>query len=281
MGVNTAVRAVQGFVRDKKRLKRITNALNEVIARGEQSGLVPAVRGFDLGWREHYPELGILEEQHHLIQAECERLLQARDQLPDVESLGGSYTKGGIHSARWKSFMFKSGKFIPENCRWAPHSAELLRSIPNLYTAFFSILEPHQYITPHWGYWKGFVRFHLGVIIPNDNRDQSCWLRINSDTADNAKHDTSLVTRGEKYYWKNGEGMLFDDTYLHDAMNESDQTRVVLWLDLARRMPAALHALNSGFLKVAHTVPSITRIRKQALVKLDRLPDPPTRPASR
>ncbi len=29
--------------------------------------------------------------------------------------------------------------------------------------------------------------------------------------------------------------MLFDDTFLHDAANESDQVRVVLFLDVARK----------------------------------------------
>jgi len=165
--------------------------------------------------------------------------------------------------------MFKSGKFVEENCKLAPETAALLRPIPGLYTAFFSILQPHQYITPHWGYWKGFARFHLGVVIPNNNEDKSCWLRVNCNPEDSKSRDKSLVERGEKYYWKNGEGVLFDDTFLHDAKNESDQVRVVLWLDISRRMPRRLHAINTLLLKIAHLEPSVARVRKQAVVRLE------------
>jgi aspartyl/asparaginyl beta-hydroxylase (cupin superfamily) len=130
----------------------------------------------------------------------------------------------------------ESGKFIEENCALCPQTASLLRGLPGVYTAFFSILDPHQYVSPHWGYYKGFLRYHLGVVIPNDNEDSTCFLRVNDDVRDNAKHDTSLIKRGLKYYWREGQGVLFDDTFLHDAANDSDEVRIVLWLDVVRRM---------------------------------------------
>lgn len=258
---------LRALARDKKRLKKITNALNREFVRRQDE--YPQIRGFETNFAKDYPELLVLEEKYEWIREDCERLLLIRERLPDIESLGGAYTKGGIHTARWKSFMFKSGAFIEENCRLAPRSAQLLRTIPNLYTAFFSILEPGQYITPHWGYWKGFVRFHLGVVIPNDNANRDCWIRINCDPEDNAKRDATSIERGEKYYWRNGKGMLFDDTFLHDAQNGSNETRVVLWLDLARRMPPHLHAFNTLFLKLAHFEPTIAKIRQRAQVKLE------------
>jgi beta-hydroxylase len=164
--------------------------------------------------------------------------------------------------------MFKSHRFIEENCALAPRTAELLRNVPGLYTAFFSVLDGGQYITPHWGYWKGFLRYHLGVIIPNDNRERSCWLRVNADRADNAKRDPGLIERGERHYWKEGQGVMFDDTFLHDAKNDSDQVRVILWLDLRRRMPPYLNAFNTMLLEIAHRAPSVAAVRKNAVVKI-------------
>lgn len=266
MTVTGVLQELRKIAVDKKRLKRIQGAINREFARRQDQ--FPRVDGFDRNWAETYPELRVVTEGYPVIREECEALLQRFERLTDVEALGGDYTKGGIHSAHWKSFMFKSGRFIEENCRQAPRTAAILRQVPSLYTAFFSVLAPHQYITPHWGYWKGFVRFHLGVVIPNDNEDQSCWLRINCDPGDNAKRDKQLVERGEKYYWKNGEGIIFDDTYLHDAKNESDQLRVVLWLDVARRMPARLHAINTLLLRIAHLAPAVARVRKRAVVDL-------------
>lgn len=213
-----------------------------------------------------YPHLAILEENYETIRKECEQLLTMKERITDVENLGGGYTEGGIHAIAWKSFMFKSGRFLESNCRLAPGTAALLRRIPNLYTAFFSIVEPHQYITPHFGYYKGFVRYHLGVIVPGNNVDHKAWLRVNADKADNDLDDHSLIERGERYYWHEGEGVVFDDTYLHDAANETDEIRVVLWLDIARKLPWWLHLYNRLLLFVVHQEPSIKSIRKNAAI---------------
>jgi beta-hydroxylase len=256
------------FLLDKKRLGRVVDGIGDTFARAERAGLFQRMPAFRYDYHAEYPGLAALEAGYSEVRRECEALVEMRDRLIDVERLAGKYTEGGIHTAAWKAFMFKSHRFIDENCALAPHTAQLLREIPGLYTAFFSILEPRQYITPHWGYWKGFLRYHLGVIIPNDNSDRACWLRVNDTPEDNALHDTALIDRGKKHFWKNGEGVLFDDTFLHDANNGSDHVRVVLWLDLRRKMPRWLDAVNTALLEVAHRVPPISRVRKNAIVKL-------------
>jgi len=128
------------------------------------------------------------------------------------------------------------------------------------------VLEPHQHIKPHWGYWKGFVRYHLGVIIPDNNANRKCWIRINPEAQDRTQA-RDAIEQGERYFWKNGEAVLFDDTFLHDAANESDQVRVVLFLDLARRMPWPLALLNRLFLWIAHQDKSVREIRANAKIK--------------
>jgi len=180
--------------------------------------------------------------------------------------MGGSYTQAGIHTASWKVFVFKSGQFIEENCALCPKTAALLRDIPGVYTAFFSVLDPHQHVPAHWGYYKGFARYHLGVVIPGNNEDRACYLRVNGDLTDNLARDPSLVSRGETYYWKNGEGILFDDNYLHDAENGSEEIRVVLWMDMRRKMPFYLQAFNLLCLALVHRDESVKRIRKNVLV---------------
>jgi ornithine lipid ester-linked acyl 2-hydroxylase len=177
-----------------------------------------------------------------------------------------SYTSGGIHRVGWKSFMLKSGEFIEENCALAPHTAGLLRGIPGVYTAFFSVLEPRQHIKAHWGYWKGFVRYHLGVVVPDNNRDRKCWIRINAD-AQSRNGDRAQIEQGERYFWREGEAVLFDDTFLHDAANENDQVRVVLFLDVARKMVWPLAFLNRFFLWLALKDKSVREIRTNAKVK--------------
>ena len=181
-----------------------------------------------------------------------------------MAEMGGGYTRNGIHVVRWDTFMLKSGRFIPENCARVPETARLLRGVPGVVTAFFSIVEPHQHIPAHFGYYKGFLRYHLGVVIPDDNAERKCWLRLNDDKAINDRRDRSAIDQGTRYFWHEGEGVVFDDTYLHEAANESDEIRVVLWLDLRKPLPWYLQALNVAFLWVGHLDPSMRRVRRLA-----------------
>ncbi len=260
----------------RQRLRALPNAkkkvllkqtLNGVFIWFEQRGLLPRTPAIRHDYLRDYPRLKTLEDNADVVRAECLSLLQIKDKLTDMTKMGGSYTQAGIHTAKWKTFMFKSGKFVEQNCELCPKTAAILRTIPGLYTAFFSILEPHQYVTPHWGYYKGFQRYHLGVIIPNDNADRKCFLRVNGNLEDNSRRDLSLVENGETYYWKNGEGVLFDDNYLHDAENGSDEVRVILWLDLRRKMPFYLQAFNMLCLAVAFRDESVKRIRENSLIE--------------
>ena len=250
----------------KRKKKLIKKSVASFYQRIEDWGLVPRTPGFVADYHRMYPGLEALEKNHELVKRECLDLLSRSGDLTDMRDMGGSYTQAGIHTAQWKTFMFKSGSFIEENCALAPETAQILRDIPDLYTAFFSVLAPHQYITPHWGYYKGFLRYHLGVIIPGDNAEQSCWLRVNDDRDDNLAKDRDRITRGVRYWWHEGEGVVFDDTYLHDAANESDQVRVVLWIDMLKPHPWYLQIVNRLFLWFAHRDRSVQKIRENALV---------------
>ena len=252
----------------KKGKKRVKKAFNGVYARCEDAGLIPRMPDYLVDYGADYPELLTLEAAHADIRSECERLLAFRSSITDMSKLGGQYTERGIHTIQWKAFMLKSGTFIPENCALAPKTTALLRPLASVYNAFFSILEPHQYVSPHWGYYKGFLRYHLGVIIPGNNADKKCWLRVNVDRADNARRDKALVANAAKFHWENGRGVMFDDTNLHDAANESDEVRVVLWLDVARKLPRTLDVYNRALLKAVYYEPSVRRFRENAVVQL-------------
>ncbi len=244
----------------KKQMRELWNWL-------ERRGIVERNPAFVENRHELYSGLDAIEANHATIKKEVLELLEIRDAIPTLEKAGGGYTKAGVHAIQWKSFMLKSGRFIEENCARAPETTKLLRQVSGLSTAFFSILEPHQHITPHFGYYKGFLRYHLGVKIPNDNTDRTCWLRVNDDPETNEKRDRSRIGDVEKYYWHEGEGVLFDDTYLHDAANESDDIRVVLFLDLRKPMPWYIQMFNIAFLWIGSLDPSMRKMRRRAAVR--------------
>ena len=166
--------------------------------------------------------------------------------------------------------MFKAGHFIEENCELCPETAHLLKKIPRIRQAFFSILYPNQYITPHRGYYQGFLRYHLGVIIPDNNEDNKCWIRVNDDLVDNKNYDKSSMDRGKTYHWKNGEGIIFNDNYLHDASNETDEIRVVLWIDVVRKFPFWFDWLNLLLLKIGYQTKAARKVAEEAKVNIEK-----------
>ena len=98
---------------------------------------------------------------------------------------------------------------------FCPKTSALIESLPRVKTAMFSVLKPHTRIFPHRGPFKGCIRFHLGLTTPNSP-------------------DCYIVVDGNKYFWKDGEGILFDDTYVHYVVNDTDEERTILFCDIVR-----------------------------------------------
>ena len=75
------------------------------------------------------------------------------------------------------------------------------------------------------------LRYHLGLIVPEDA--ESCRIRV-----------------GEDYrHWEEGKSMIFDDTFNHEVWNDTDETRVVLFVDVMRPLPSPDAAINEGIVK--------------------------------
>ncbi len=244
----------------KRRLRHVWRWL-------EERGLVEKNPALIHDYHRCYPELALLERNFAVIQKECLELMARGEKIPHIKQAGGRYTTTGIHEIEWQTFMLKSGRFLEQNCRRVPETTRLLRQIPGVATAFFSIIGPHQHIRAHWGYYKGFWRYHLALVVPNDNRDETCWLRVNDDRRAYDKRIRSVIEKTPKYYWREGSGIVFDDTYLHDAANESDSPRAVLYLDLRRPLPWYLHIPNVAFIWLSRFDPTLREIHRDAVMR--------------
>lgn len=121
-----------------------------------------------------------------------------------------------IYRGKWTVFgLYKFGERVDEHCALCPKTTALVEAIPGLVTAGFSSLAPGTHITPHVGYTNEVLRCHLGLITPAD-----CGIKV----------------ANEARSWYPGSCFVFDDTYLHEAWNRSDSTRVVLLLDFKRNV---------------------------------------------
>ena len=122
-----------------------------------------------------------------------------------------------------------------------PALARLLKENPNVLTANISIIDPRKSIPPHKGPFKGILRFSLGLSVPQNGDGQP---------------GVVLTLDGKEYRTGNGESLLWDDTYEHAVLNETDEHRIVLLLDVYRpNMPYFFRFLSKVFIKlVALTV---------------------------
>jgi len=134
----------------------------------------------------------------------------------------------------WRMFILKAyGVEQPGNMAACPQLAALVREIPEVLSASFSFLGPRKHIPPHRGPIRGILRFYMMLSMPR--------------TADGSPAAVLKVNDVE-YRLEEGQFLLWDDTFVHEAWNDSDEVRIVLSLDIWRpNMPIDMKFL-SGLL---------------------------------
>ena len=220
--------AVEGAVRPAP--GALARKLMAVVARAEQSNLKNSAFGNPcVHDTRNFPFALELERNWTVIRGELARVMMDRDARRGFRE--GDTSEETIGRERgWKTYPFASyGHRVENNIGECPDTWRLLQSVPGLVSAMFSILEPGQGLPPHRGPYNGILRLHLGLIIPEPQK--LLGIRI----AD------------EIHQWEEGKALIFDDAFDHEAWNETDSTRVVLFVDFAKplRFPARLM---NGFL---------------------------------
>jgi beta-hydroxylase len=152
-----------------------------------------------------------LVDNYKIIWKELIELIEKKDQkwfttYPD-------YVKSESPQS-WQVFTFMLfGIRSMENAALCPLTSEIIFSIPEIISCDFSSLKPQTHIMPHTGFTKTILRCHLPLIVPEGN---TCAIRVG----------------GQVKSWKEGELMIFDDSFDHEAWNRSDEQRVVLMFDI-------------------------------------------------
>jgi aspartyl/asparaginyl beta-hydroxylase (cupin superfamily) len=173
------------------------------------------------------------------IRAELDAVLEHRDALPNFQDISTDQAQLTTDD-RWKTFFFYGYGFqAGNNIDRCPETDRLLRQIPGMTTAMFSIFSPHKRIPPHGGPYKGVLRYHLALMVPEPAED--CGIRV----GDAVRH------------WTEGKSLVFDDTFEHEAWNDTDGTRVVLFVDFKRPLSGFARILNEIVLKVIGVSPFI------------------------
>ena len=162
-----------------------------------------------------------------VIAEEAKNLFEKYDLMNLRDISKGDFDTVDAGKGHWKVFVMKWYKdIIPESAKLCPKTCALLEQVPSLRSAMFSILAPGAYIAPHSGPSKSILRYHLGLDIPVE------------------KDQCTITVKGDKYAWKKGEAVLFDDTYEHEVHNNGSTHRFILFGDMLRPMPQPLDFLN-------------------------------------
>lgn len=179
------------------------------------------------------PSLKVLEESQNvsMILKECQPFLQDKVELPAFHEISPGQERISKDDL-WKVFGFLCayGKWNQDVEKNFPQTVALLKEIPGIKTAFFSYLQPGKQIPPHTGPFHGVVRAHLGLKIPTDAR--SCNIKV----------------AGEQRHWEEGKLLIFDDRYIHEVHNNTNEPRLILFLDIERPLPSIIHWINSIFI---------------------------------
>ena len=218
----------------RKVLQQVQKGIGNASLVGDQPFFSPA----QFSWGR------MLEDNWRVIRAELDEVLKHRQDLPDFKDISPDQ-KHLAQENKWKTFFFFAyGLETPANAARCPRTAALLKQIPGAQTAFFSILSPRMHIAAHCGPYKGVIRCHLGLIVPEPK--EQCRIRVGEQIA----------------HWEEGKCMFFDDTYEHEVWNDTDGLRVVLFLDVLRPLRFPMSSVNRGIIKAIAASPFITDARK-------------------
>jgi len=130
------------------------------------------------------------------------------------ESIRGS---AAHDSGEWNIYyLYLHNMDFTTNRDRLPETVKVLKNIPRFYDhAMLSNLSPNTHVTKHHGPTNKKLRIHLPLYVPS--KTDSCRLRVGDETRSS----------------KEGHVVVFDDSFEHEAWNDSNEkSRVVLIFDI-------------------------------------------------
>lgn len=193
-----------------------------------------------------FPELSLLKEHWQEIREEAQALyenghISASKQYDDI-GFNSFFRRG------WKRFYLKwYSKPMSSATALCPKTVALIERLPCVNAAMFTLLPKNSFLFKHRDPYAGSLRYHLGLITPNSV-------------------DCSIKVDGQSYVWRDGEDVLFDETYVHEAQNNTSHDRIILFCDIKRPLTNRLaRALNWGFSQIVMRAASSRNVDTEKL----------------
>ena len=172
-----------------------------------------------------FPDLEPLRQHWRDIRDEAAALLQSGGIAPSEGHRDIAFNT--FFARGWRRFHLKwYGDALPSAEAHCPRTVALLRSIPTVRAALFAFLPAGGTLAKHRDPYAGSLRYHLGLITPNSD-------------------DCRIFVDGQPYAWRDGEDVVFDETYIHSAYNRTATDRLILFCDVERPLRGSvMRALN-------------------------------------
>ena len=156
-----------------------------------------------------------LSNKHKTIRRELFSVLSDEEKINEGNNVwaGALTEEAGGYGEGWSTLVLMNrGMWDEVNCNLFPQTAKAVQNsgIPAT-EVFFASMKPHSDIKLHSDFTNFVLTSHLAVEIP-ENGDNKCRLSVGDETRE----------------WINGEVTLFDTSIMHDAINETDDTRYIL-----------------------------------------------------
>ena len=173
--------------------------------------------------------ISVLRDNWQIIQQEA-LALQATGAFESITTPGsvGYYDVGfrTFYKRGWSKFyLLWYGTTHNSAMRLCPKTLALLKQVPGIHGAMFSILPPGSQLSLHADPMASSLRYHLGLCTPNST---DCYINVD----------------GVHCSWQNGRDFVFDETYPHYAKNNTANSRLILMCDVERPMNSVGRAFN-------------------------------------
>jgi beta-hydroxylase len=156
--------------------------------------------------------ISVLRDNWQIIKDEA-LALQATGAFEAIKTPGsvGYYDVGfrTFYKRGWSKFyLMWYGTTHNSAMRLCPQTVALLKQVPGIQGAMFSILPAGSELTLHADPMASSLRYHLGLDTPNS---EDCYINVD----------------GIHCSWQNGEDFVFDETYPHYAKNNTEASRLM------------------------------------------------------
>ena len=172
---------------------------------------------------KYFADYTILEDSWREIKQEIEGVINSGKTLPKFHEVddGQEYISDndGLSWSLLNLLLYEM--WHEKNCDLCPKTTSILKGMNSVKSAYFSILAPGKHIPPHKGPYKGIIRYQLALSVPKNG-------------------ECKIIVDNKDCFWEEGKSVLFDDTYTHEVVNNTNEVRIALLLDVKREIPGLL-----------------------------------------